>query len=648
LTELKPVHRLALCIGVSIVATLMIVQIAVWPLPLATKILATVAYIALVPSTVFTITLWEEVRASVSRIFLRPPRAPRRRPMYLSTVTTSPLLYRLSRYTLRNIIAAYGDSLSKLFVAANIAVDPYNVAALTILISSALIVVVPTLLYPLGVSPAIGVPLGIVSSVITLSAPYLASYIQLNARRSGVDVEIPFFALYATLVERAGKSLVTAFERVSEQLHVFKRMALESLTFKKLLTFFRYSPMDALLEYAQTVPSNSMARLVSGYVGIVRIGGDTASYLESVYRSMLDELAERWRRYVESASFLGEVVLALFMLFPAMLALGAIAFSQVLSVKLLDIFTYFVSPLVGIAIYMVADSSQPKMPRNPLFTNIDIVIMASGVPLSMALYIVLYRLAPWIKPEALLCVSLAVALLPQISMYMARIVEIRSIERDLPMFLRDLAEFLRIGYSVPRAITFIAKTRRYNRFLDNYVRALSMLLQLNIPLQKIQRSFYTRSWLFNYVLFVISDLEYLGALTPHELDRLSNFIETVVRHRDDSRKGLTLYAVLAILTPLFIVLLAVLSSSLITLSIGAVPGVPQILSKQMIELIVNKIVVLSIVVAIVMGVTAAKVREGTGLNTTYVLASLAILAAIMMSWTQIQKLIAYTLTSIAK
>ncbi len=649
MTELRPVHRLFICIGISVVATLMLIQIASWPIPLPTKVVAVVSYLALVPSIVFTVTLWEEVRASVSRVFLKPPGAPRRKPMYLSSLTTSSTLYTLSRSLLRDVVGKYGEALSKLYVSADLAVDPYNTAALSFIAFLVSIVAIPTILVLLGQPIGLAALVGLVVAAIALASPYIVGYAYLASRRSGVEVETPFFALYATLVERAGKSLVTAFERVAEQIHVFKRIALEALTLRKLLAFFRYSPMDALIEYAQNVPSPSMSRLVSGYVGIVRIGGDTASYLESVYRSMLEELAERWRRYTESASFMGEVVLALFMLFPSMLTLGAIAFSQFLSVRMLDIFTYFVAPLVGIAIYLVTDSTQPKMPSNPLFTPIDRVIMAIGIPVTIAVAMAMYRAVPWIRPEAVACIAIATAMLPQIAIYLARTMEVRAIETDLPLFLRDLAEFVRIGYSVPRAITFIARTRRYNRFLDNYVRALSMLLQLNIPLQRIQRSFYTRSWLFNYTLFVISDLEYLGALTPHELDRLSSFVETVVRRRDEARKGLTLYVALAIITPLFIVLLAILSSSLITLSVGTtLPGAIQVLSKQMIQLVVNRITMLSIVVAIVMGITAAKVRDGTGLNTTYTLISLTTLALTLAFWPQVQSLVAHTLTSIAR
>jgi len=649
LPRLSPVQRLAVSLGVSALATFMLIQIATWPLSTLFKILGAVAYIALVPSIVLLVTLWEEVRASIARVLMRPPREKPRKPMYLSPVTTSSILYSVGRAISRGICSKYIDSLARLFVLADVALDPYNTAALSFMLSISLPPTLFTLTYLLLKDLLLSFALGVASATLPLAAPYLIAYANLASRRSGVETETPFFALYATLVERTGKSLVTAFERLLSQGHIFKRLSLEASIIRKLLSFFHYSPIDALVEYAKNVPSQLMSRLVSGYVSIVKIGGNTASYLESAYKSMLDEISARWSRYVETASMMGEVILALFMLFPTLLALGAIAFSQSMSIQMLQLFTYIVAPMVGIALYVVMDSMQPKTPSHPLFTPVDKVIAFSGVPLAIASALALSSIGAKIRLEAIACIALITVMLPELAIYIARSTEVKNVERDLPSFLRDMAEFLRIGYNVPRAIAAIARSRRYNKFLDSYVSALSILLQLNIPLQRIQQNFITRSWLFNYVLFVLSDLEQLGALTPTELERLGSFIETLVQTKENSRKNLTLYVALAVLTPLFIILLAMMSSSLVSMTVsGAIGGViGSFISPAMIEAVVNETIQLAIAVAIVMGISAAKVREGTGLNTSYTLLALATVALVLIFWSEVKALIVGTITSLA-
>ncbi len=649
LPRLSPVQRLAASLGVSALATFMIIQVATWPLPIPMKVVGAVAYIALVPSTVLLVTLWEEVRTSIARVLMKPPRERPRKPMYLSSITTSSLLYSLGRAISRGLCSKYIDALARLFVLGDVALDPYNTAALALIASASLPPALAVLAY-LGTGDLLlSLSIAVASAALPLAAPYVIAYASISSRRGGVETETPFFTLYATLVERTGKSIVTAFERLASQGHVFRRLAIEASILRKLLSFFHYSPIDALSEYAKNVPSQLMSRLIAGYVSIVKIGGNTASYLENAYRSMLEEIAARWSRYVETASMMGEVILALFMLFPTLLALGAIAFSQGMSIQMLQLFTYIVAPMTGIALYVVMDSMQPKTPSHPLFTTVDKVIAFSGVPIAIAAALALSSIGVRIRPEAIACISLITVLLPELAIYVARSTEVKSVERDLPSFLRDMAEFLRIGYNVPRAIAAIARSRQYNRFLDRYVSALSILLQLNIPLQRIQQNFVTRSWLFNYVLFVLSDLEQLGALTPTELERLGSFIETLVQTRENSRKSLTLYVALAVLTPLFIILLAMMSSSLVSMTVsGAVGGlIGSFISPAMIEAVVNETIQLAIAVAVIMGISAAKVREGTGLNTCYTLLALAAVAVILIFWTQVQKVIVGTISSLS-
>jgi len=648
--KLSPVQRLVISIAIAVVATLIEIQILLTVKSTLLLFLSVAAYAALIPSIVVVVTLWEEVATSVVKLVARARRRERApKPLYLSPIATSHTLYAVSRGPLHGLISWYAEMLSKRFRSADIQIDPLNFAALIAIASVCLGVstaLVSVLL--IGLPLIVGVLAGLTLFLIVLAAPLAyASYCE-SARRGAIDMELPFFVVYATLVERAGKSLITAFERVAEQSHIFRRLSIEASIVRKILAFFRYSPVDALEEYASSVPNERMRSFVSGYTSIIRIGGNTASYLESVYQEMLNNLSNRWVRYVESASMLGDIIVALFMLFPTLLALGAIAFSQTMSVTMLQLFTYLATPFIAMGLYVMIDSMQPKLPSAPLFSSMDKAVALSGIGIAIPMYMALCCRLQGVNPLIVVCIALTIAILPELGIYMVRSAEVRSIESDLPKFVRDVAEFLRIGYNIPRAIAQIARSRRYNRFLDSYIGALAMLLQLNIPLPRIQRCFISRSWLFNYTLFVLSDLEQMGALTPRELDSLSSFLESIVNSRDQARKGLTLYLALSIMTPLFVLFLAMMSSSLISLMGHGVLGLPTsfaFVSPVLIKQIVEKTSELAIVLAIAMGVLAAKVRDGTGLNTAYAALSLILLTLVLYFWKELQTLIMTGLSS---
>jgi len=648
--KLSPLQRLAISLAIAIVATYIEIQILLATHSIVTLFISVAAYAALIPSTVIAVTMWEEVSTSVVKLVARARRREHVvKPLYLSSIATSHALYSVSRGPLRGLISWYAELLSRRFRSADIQVDPLNFAALIAISSVSVGIAVAALsILLLGLPPAVGILAGITLFLAILAAPIAYASYQESSRRGAIDMELPFFVVYATLVERAGKSLITAFERVAEQGHIFKRLSLEASIVRKILAFFRYSPVDALDEYASTVPNDRMRSFVAGYTSIIRIGGNTASYLESVYREMLDNLSSRWTRYVESASMLGDIIVALFMLFPTLLALGAIAFSQAMSVTMLQFFTYLVTPFIAMGLYVMIDSMQPKLPSAPLFSPMDKVVAASGIGIAIPMYMALCCRLHGLNPLITVSIAMVIAMLPELATYMARAVEVRNIENDLPKFVRDVAEFLRIGYNIPRAIAHIARSRRYNRFLDSYIGALAMLLQLNIPLPRIQRCFISRSWLFNYTLFVLSDLEQMGALTPRELDSLSSFLESIVNSRDQARKGLTLYLALSIMTPLFVLFLAMMSSSLISLMGHGVLGFPTsfaVISPVLIKQIVERTSELAIVLAIAMGILAAKVRDGTGLNTSYAVLSLVLLILVLYFWKELQTLVMTGLSS---
>ncbi len=582
-------------------------------------LMSVVAYIVLVPTTMVVATLWSEVRASLTQVFKlrKPVRERRLLPLHLY----SDALYAISSFI---SIPKYQDLVASLILEAGVALDPRVVSSLAA-ICSPCVGLVGFFVLSRFFSFVQSVMISAVLSLTVFVLPIAVLSFLRSARRSGIEVELPFFLVYSTIVERAGRGLVTAFERISQQRQLFKALSREALILRKIRMFFKLSPVDALEEYVQHVPSEKLRTMITSYISVLRIGGNTVAVLEDSYRMELEDMVARWKRYVETANFLSDVLVAMFTLFPTIVILGAIAFSSSMSLFVLDTMIYILTPVIGAGLYVFVDMLQPKIPRIPLFMGLDIVIAGSGFVISLILAFVLIPRMGFLKSLPLV---LALGMVPELAMYIARSVEVKAVEKGLPKLLRDIAEFLRFGYGVSQAIIRIANVRSYNKFLDRYVKALATLMNLNVPLERIYQSFYTRSWVFNFVLFVLSDLEKLGALTPHEVEALGEFLERVRETAEHSRRSLTLYVVLSLATPLMLLGITYMCTSLIlqskVLKSLALSGV-ELISFGIVDLVVERSKLLSIAVAMMMGILAAKIRDGTGLNTLY-----AVLALILV------------------
>ena len=632
--------KLLLSLGILIPLTLVelyAIQVLRDPLQIA---LSLTAYLTLVPTLTIVSALWSEIRMSVADILTKPRRE---RITVFSYVTRSVTLYRVSRGgPLRRLVELLAMGLANRVEKANIALDPYNVAALCFLISLSLGIASALLsTYLLGLEVVLAIAIGLMLSATTLLTPVLILDLAVSRRRGGIRLELPFFILYASLVEKAGRNLVIAFERVAKQTKLFKSMSREALALIKILTFFEAGPLTALKTYASSVPNKELRSIIEDYVSIAQTGGDTARFLESETERLIQLHSAEWNSYVEKIGLFGDIVVSLFVLLPALIVLGAIAFSQGASLFILELFTYFIVPITAIAIYIAVDAMQPRHPSIPLLTTLDKAFISTSTVLGM---VIVFIVSTSLNLDTALAISLAMLIptLATASIYMVRSIEVSKIERDLPRFLRDVAEALRIGYSFMQAIPKIATGKHYNRFLDRYIAALSVLLQMNIPLREVQQSVETRSWLFNYSLFILCELESLGALSPKEVEALAKFIECVESSRRKARSSLTFYSILFVIAPILVLILATLAQSILT-ALGTGVAAPFI-QISLVKHLIDVVKILAAILALSLGIVGGKVRDGTGMNTLYAVIALTIITVALALWSQVTEFISVIIT----
>ncbi len=595
--------------------------------------LSVVAYLIFVPIFVVITTLWREIKISIADIIAKPREE---KFVTLSAVARSVTLYRIGRRSpLARFLGLFTGALAKYSEEAAVALDPFNTATLFLVASlTASMVVMVLCYYMLATNILLALIISLMVFIVVLSSPILALELQVSSRRSGIKIELPFFMLYSSLVEKAGRSLATTFERIAHQTQLFRRMSREATFFLKIATFFEPSPIKALDVYSSTVPSRELRSIIQDYLSVARTGGNTSKFLESEAEHLVQLHSAEWSSYVEKVGFFGDILIVFYVLLPSIMVLGAIAFSQSVSAIMLSVFTYVLTPMTAIATYLIIDMTQPKHPSTSMFSDLDKAILVSSSLMGIVVVALLWRK---LNLDTSLVMGLAAlaALLPFLAMFLIRGSEIANVERDLPRFLRDIAEALRVGYTFSQAVPRIAASRHYNRFLDRYVNALAVLLQLNIPIDKLQRGINTRSWLFNYSLFILCELESLGALSPKEVELLAKFIETVENSKRRARSSLTFYSLLFMLAPIFILALVMLVQSMFS-SVN-LASLAQFVNLGLVREIVSHTKNLAVILAISLGILAGKVRDGTGANTLYAVIALAMVCLALTMWNHIAR-----------
>ena len=576
------------------------------------------------------LAIWEDVQTQIIKSLRR------RKPSKISPLdsfASSIILRRISNLPLfKQVIRVISRRLRNEALKAGVYTHIDSIIALILLVIISLVVCTTTLMVlsnyaptPLYMKLLIRqvlmnlLPLLPLIIIILLLSPMIYLQIKKMNRVSEVQDELPFFILYASLIQEAGLSLYHAFERIMDK-KVFKALEKEAKHLIRLFTFFVHSPIEALDEYANLNPNDTLRNVIKGYTSILRSGGEVTKYLENVSEKLLNDYVNKWKSYVRSVMFFGEILISVFTLFPLLFILGAIAFSQPMSKYFMILYIAIGVPVITIIVYAFIGQFQP---RSGNITKIPVRILVLSM---LTLIIMLYALVKIVKLEDMLTaisIALITSLIPLTIASRAIFYEIKSIDKALPQFLRDITEYIKIGYDVTQAIGKIAETRRYNRFFDNIVRSIDRLLKMNIPLTIIAEFIETRCWMFKYSLFIVSELANVGALTPEPLERLCNAIETAMSAKYEAKASLTTYVFLIYITPLFLAILAYFTSSMVLGASGMAMGIP-LVNVKLVKELVYLTNVLALVVAISLGILLSKLRDQTISNTFHILILLII------------------------
>ncbi len=379
--------------------------------------------------------------------------------------------------------------------------------------------------------------------VASIYYPYI-KFSQLRGERKRlVERDLPFFAIYASVLQSAGLFLDHAFRRLIGN-PLFPGIEREGRIVEKEIRLGS-DPLEALSKLAKDHPSRLFKDFIYGYTAVVRSGWDALAYLTTRVKDYVAEIKLNWKLYAERAGGIGEMLIILYFLTSTLFILIAVVLPYGVEL-LMMLFNFLILPLVTVVMIQVIDSliPQPKI-KDYYKTNI---LLVGATPFIVLIALSMLEMDPLIT-FSISFVSLLVAAGID---YISQHTEIKGVEKALPEFLRDITEYRKIGFPMIRAFFMIKESgRTYNKHFDRLLGVINAQLRAGVRLNKVKVP--TRSWLGRFVFWLLGEIEDTGGGTPAILEEFTGLITSILESRETARRMLRAYDALTYLTPAFLI-----------------------------------------------------------------------------------------------
>jgi len=448
----------------------------------------------------------------------------------------------------RRIVKWYSRKISSLMLKARCykspiaLITPKLVIAVTLLMLGSLTMTLYTCMFKDSVYIIYASLAMIFSGLFVFLSPILHLSLLARDRRNGLRKELPYFLLYTCVLQHAGVSFYTSLSKLAKS-HIFKYLKKEAMVFLRDIRFLGKDPLSALDNLAMNSPLKEFQDIIYGYTSLIKSGGDVAKYLEEKAKDLLKELKFKWKMYAERSVDVGESIASMFLMMVLLVLIGSIILPSDILVIVVTL-NFLVIPLIAILSLILIDSLIPEIQETSRkYLKYLPVILTAAILCGWLSYNMLGNTS-----YALLTALLTFTLINGMLYYRDKKI-INSIENALPEFLRDLTEYRKMGFTPSQAITRLAWSKNYNRYFNKLLNNMATHIKMGLGLSKLPR---TNSWLFNYIVFILSEIEESGGGSPAILEELTHFINEIKYAKVEARKSLFLYELIAYLTPVLL------------------------------------------------------------------------------------------------
>lgn len=349
--------------------------------------------------------------------------------------------------------------------------------------------------------------------------PLLYVWSKAEEHKKVVNSEAPFIALIAYIDSLVDKGLNHTFKELSE-IRELKVPRIEQNYLLKMTTYMNMSFAKALEKRALIHSGDLLGKLYNNYLAALSLGITIRDRLKDVLKELLNDLKDSYKSYVEKSAELTELEFSLFLLLPIVL----IGFSFTFKVSLIELLSplLFVPPII-----FLISSIQPSAEYNLKYGKC--IYSLAAIPIIF--------MVPRFDLEYKILASLSVLLVLSYYIY-SQITLANELEKSLPVLLKEVSEYLKIGYTIQNAMPKVKlSSKRASKVLEN--------------LLKKPDSASTPSKLFNITFKLLFIIARTGS-SSISLDELANSISEIIYNKNSLIRQLRLFDVFAILTPVML------------------------------------------------------------------------------------------------
>lgn len=391
-------------------------------------------------------------------------------------------------------------------------------------------------------------PLVMALAIIPLTILFYPKIMYTSLRRSRknlVEEELPFFSLYAAILQSVGHDLYTSFV-ITIGKNVFKAIENEALLLKRNVELFARSPLEALEELGRNHDSVAFKNFLLGYSSIARSGGDLSRYLETRAEEHFNLLKLKYSAYSRNVGYIVEALIVLLVIVPILVIVSAFILPAA-TISQLIIISAVVVPMLTIVFAILLANIQPKM-----FNMIGLKDLTTLAFLPAAIMSFLFFTI--IGLEAWLALALAAIIPSIVNEYFTtkHKRQIELMESALPNFLRDVTEYRKIGFHEITAIIRISKENKYNKAFDRLLQALSSLLEQGYTPTQIMKAVKIRSWFARVTFFTLAQIAESGGGNPAVLESITGFVSSVRMTLTQAKSSISIYSILGYAAPVIL------------------------------------------------------------------------------------------------
>jgi Flp pilus assembly protein TadB len=382
-----------------------------------------------------------------------------------------------------------------------------------------------------------------VLSLGTYFVPYIRAFDIRNTLNQEVTRELPVVVIVMWGLSQVGYSVQRMIETLSTETDISTAIAREFRKIYRDFTAFRVDPEDAIAAEAADHPSKIFDRLLTGILGISRLGGELSAYLERMAFEVITDLKEQWARFGRAASDMGELSI----LFMLVLPILAIFFALVEAdpVYGVDLIAFFMVPVVGFALYMyVAVQANLSQLRVRGRTGYGIIGIAVGAVIDALFYIFTGYHPLWLLFEfPVILGSLGYG-------YPAHraIRQKEDADNHLPLFSRTVAEHIRsTGDNLSNALMKLRGSRAFGKEIN---RIISEFLGRQRVVQNYRDAIpETHSWMTRSVFTTMQEMDHEGVLNYRVLTKITEMSDAFYDAEKTRRNGLLVFKSISFIAP---------------------------------------------------------------------------------------------------